>query len=352
VLDQFQQNVPLAPFTTFKVGGNARYFLEARSKAEIEGVFAENKNKNIFVLGGGSNVLISDEGFDGIVVKISNKGIRVTKESKKAVEITAQAGEDWDDFVAHCVKEDLAGIECLSGIPGLVGGTPIQNVGAYGQDVSESLKSVQVLDRTNCNLIQINNEDCGFEYRKSIFNSTEKDRYVVLSVTFRLIRNGRPKIEYGDLAKIFVGSEPGLMAVRNGVRSIRESKGMLVRQGGMDSQSAGSFFKNPIVDAETLGDVEAAAQSMGILSTDAVIPRFDAGDGLYKIPAAWLIEKSGFAKGFQFGNAGISGRHSLALINRGDATAGEIIALRKKIREKIEEQFGLNLVTEPQMIGF
>jgi UDP-N-acetylmuramate dehydrogenase len=240
----------------------------------------------------------------------------------------------------------------LSGIPGLVGGTPIQNVGAYGQDVSETIISVRVLERSTGEVLDLTRDDCDFEYRTSIFNTTEKNRYVVLSVTFRLDRNGPPKIEYGDLTKLFVGIEPSLENVRNGVRSIREQKGMLVRQGGVDSQSAGSFFKNPIVSVEELELVEEAARGLGILTTDAVLPRFDSGEGMLKIPAAWLIEKSGFVKGFELGNAGISGSHSLALINRGNAAADEIIALKTQIEETIQKNFGIRLVTEPQLIGF
>ncbi len=348
----YQENVPLAPLTTFKVGGNARYFVEARDEETIAEVFSTSANSAVFVLGGGSNVLIADTGFDGVVVKVALKGMEFADENSGIVRVRVAAGEDWDEFVSVCVSKNLAGLECLSGIPGLVGGTPIQNVGAYGQEISETIVSVKVLERVTGNVFEIDKADCGFEYRKSIFNDIEKDRYVVLSVTLDLIKDGEPKIAYADLKNLFTGRTPDLAEVREGVRRIRASKGMLVRQGGTDANSAGSFFKNPEVSEGRLSKVAQTAVDLGYISEPSEMPRFETGDGLFKIPAAWLIEKSGFHKGFVAGRAGISTSHSLALINRGGATAREIHSLKSRIQNVIDEKFGIRLIPEPNFIGF
>ncbi|MDH3493184.1 MAG: UDP-N-acetylmuramate dehydrogenase [Acidobacteriota bacterium] len=344
---KYLEKVPLAPFTTFRVGGVARLFVEARTEADIESVFSENKAANIFVLGGGSNVLISDKGFDGIVLKIATSGVEIGNVGPDKAVVTAAAGEDWDELVESCVSGGLAGIECLSGIPGLVGGTPIQNVGAYGQEVSESIVSVRALEKDSLKILDFDNADCGFEYRTSVFNGSEKDRYVVLSVTYALTPGGEPKIEYADLKRRFEGTRPGLRAVREGVKEIRASKGMLVRQGGPDSQSAGSFFKNPIIG---LDGIERIGEALG-MSADEV-PSYGLGKDRFKVPAAWLIERAGFSKGYRLGNAGISTLHSLALTNQGGASAVEIISLKEQIEESVESKFGIALINEPSLIGF
>ena len=194
-----QENIALAPFTTLKVGGKARFFVSAETEEQtVEAVkFAEEYELDIFVLGGGSNVLIADKGFDGLVLRVNLKGIEIPADSNEIVKVTARAGEDWDDLVAHCIGRNLQGFECLSGIPGLVGGTPIQNVGAYGQEVSETIETVRVFDRKSCEILELGNSDCAFEYRKSIFNSGEKNRFIVLAVKFALRKNGKPKIVSG-----------------------------------------------------------------------------------------------------------------------------------------------------------
>ncbi len=348
----YQKEVPLAPLTTFGVGGSARRFVEAHTDHEIAEVFGENEPNSIFVLGGGSNVLISDAGLDGIVLRMTTKGIETGETVDGVVQVSAAAGEDWDGFVSFCVERDLAGIECLSGIPGLVGGTPIQNVGAYGQEVSETIRDVRVLERSTSKISTISASDCEFEYRKSIFNTVEKDKFVVLSVTFELALGGRPKLDYADLKSLFPSNEPDLKAVRGGVRQIRESKGMLVRQGGIDANSAGSFFKNPVVTDVQLESIAESAVRLGLVTSAEQMPRFKSDSDKYKIPAAWIIEKSGFEKGFVFGNAGISGKHSLALINRGGARAREIIELKELIQETVKEKFGLELIPEPNLVGF
>ncbi len=338
---EIKTQVPLADFTTLKIGGEARLFVEVSTEEQlIETVqFAKQNDLDIFVLGGGSNCLISDSGFDGVVLKIALKGVEINGNK-----VVAQAGEDWDEFVKLCVDKQLQGIECLSGIPGLVGGTPIQNVGAYGQEVSETIEMVRVFDRKSDQILELNNQDCKFSYRKSIFNSSETNRFIVVSVTFILTENGTPKIVYKDLKEYFNGKNASLAETRDAVCEIRAKKAMLVRQKGKDSQSVGSFFKNPIVSNEKLFEVEELSKK--------VVPNFKFDDKNVKIPAAWLIEQSGFKKGYKLGNVGLSTKHTLALTNRGDAKATDILALKFEIQTKVKAKFGIELNPEPVLIGF
>ncbi len=343
-------DVPLADLTTFRIGGKARFFVRAETEKDIVETieFVDSNNLDLFVLGGGSNILISDDGYQGLVLHIATRGISIGNEKGKTVLVTARAGEDWDEFVEFCVKRNLAGIECLSGIPGLIGGTPIQNVGAYGQEVSETIVSVRVFDRITGKIRTMDNDDCGFGYRKSVFNSTAPDRYIVLSVTYALTKAGNPKIVYKDLIEEFPGKAPTLIETRQAVCRIREKKGMLVRQGGHDAQSAGSFFKNPLVSIDGLREIESVATDAGL----GVVPMFRIDQNQVKVPAAWLIEKAGFEKGFKKGNAGLSTKHSLAITNRGGATASEIVTLKELIQERVKDIFGVKLIPEPNFIGF
>ena len=335
------ENIPLAPLTTFKVGGPARFFVKAETGEQVVEAFeyAAQRGLEVFVLGGGSNILVSDAGFDGLVIQIASKGRVIYFEDQKVVRIAVKAGEDWDAFVEYCVSQDLAGIECLSGIPGSIGGTPVQNVGAYGQEVSETIVSVKCFDRHAGNIVELSNGDCGFAYRKSIFNSTERGRYVVLEVRFELKKKAGPKVEYKDLKEIFADREPTLSEARSGVLGIRRAKSMVIDASDPNSRSAGSFFKNPIVAAAEAERFENA-------------PSFPAGDGFVKIPAAWLIEQAGFQKGFRLGNAGISANHSLALVNFGGAKAAEIVELKNVIQAAIKDKFGIELQPEPIFVGF
>lgn len=346
----------LARMTTLHIGGEARYFAEVENEEELSDAldFALERGLKVFVLGGGSNILVSDAGFDGLVIRIAMKGISLMEVPGRedTALVTARAGEDWDEFVEWCVANDLAGLECLSGIPGLVGGTPIQNVGAYGQEVSETIVSVRVLDLNDRTVRDIAGTECGFAYRSSIFNTSEKDRYVVLAVTYELKKGGEPKIAYPDLARVFRDFKPSLAEMRSAVCSIRASKGMMARQGGPDSRSAGSFFKNPVVSREEFEAVAARAGRLGAAGGESPVPHYPAPDGGIKIPAAWLIEKAGFGKGYAKGNAGLSSLHTLALTNRGGATAVEILALKAEILDRVEELFDIRLVQEPTLIGF
>ncbi len=334
-----QQNVPLAPLTTLNIGGNARFFVVAKTEDQIAEAFdlAEKEHLKLFVLGGGSNVLISDKGFDGLVLQVALKGITSEDET-----LTVAAGENWDEFVDYCVQNDLAGVECLSGIPGFVGGTPVQNVGAYGQEVSETIIAVRCFDRRTREFVRLSNSECGFTYRTSIFNSTTRDRYIVVSVTFALRSDGVAKIVYKDLIEHFKGRQPTLHETREAVLAIRRSKSMVIDATDPNSKSAGSFFKNPVVEREKLNEIRKGFEH---------VPSFDLGEKV-KIPAAWLIENAGFRKGFALGNAGISTKHTLALINRGDASAGEMLSLRNEIQTAVKAKFGITLITEPIFVGF
>lgn len=344
-----QENIALAPLTTLKVGGAARFFVEAKSENDIweAVIFAKQNDLPLFVLGGGSNILISDNGFNGLVIKNSLKGISIF-EKDEAVLVTAQSGEDWDEFVNFCVGENLQGIECLSGIPGTVGGTPVQNVGAYGQEVSETIEKVRVLERETGEIFDLSNTECGFNYRTSIFNTTQKEKYIVLAVTFRLKPNGKPKIVYKDLQQIFDDQTPDLFETRQEVIKIRAAKSMVIDKNDPNSKSAGSFFKNPILTNEKFIDVEARAKNLEIES----VPNYIVDEKSVKIPAAWLIEKSGFYKGYVFGNVGLSEKHTLALINRGNAKAQDILNLKDEIQKKVKEIFDVELIPEPILVGF
>lgn len=347
---KIQENVLLAPFTTLKIGGRARFFVSASSAEEVAEAFdfAKRNYLELFILGGGSNVLISDGGFDGLVLQVAAKGVSSTQEKDGTVYVTAQAGEDWDGFVSHCVSSGLQGLECLSGIPGFVGGTPVQNVGAYGQDVSETIVSVIVLDRANGNISTLTNAECGFSYRTSIFNSTEKQRYIVLAVTYALNPQASPKIVYRDLKETFGDCMPSLAETRDAVLKIRRSKSMVIDKDDPNSRSAGSFFKNPIISVSEYQKVVEIAGKLGFGN----IPTFPAGDDQVKLPAAWLIERAGFSKGYKKGNAGLSSKHTLALINLGDAAAADIIALKDEIQAGVERVFAIKLHPEPIFVGF
>lgn len=348
-----QENIPLAPLTTLKVGGPARYFVDAHSEHEVsEAVaFAVARKLPLFVLGGGSNLVISDSGWSGLVLKISLAGVEFEGDLEKML-FHAGAGENWDDLVALAVSKHCGGIECLSGIPGTVGGTPVQNVGAYGQEVSETITHVRVLEIATGAILDLSNKDCGFSYRSSIFNSTRRGEFIVLEVSYRLHRNGDPKIEYADVKNFFVANKvdkPTLQQARDAVRSIRQSKAMLLVEGDEDCRSAGSFFKNPIVSATEADRIQALAEKR---VPGKSLPRYPAADGQVKLAAAWLVEQSGFSKGYSLGPVGISRKHSLAIVNRGGAKASDIIALKNEIEKKVFDIWGVQLQPEPVFVGF
>ena len=347
------ENIPLAPLTTIKIGGPAKYFVDARTTSEVQEAiaFARSRDLPLFVLGGGSNLVVADAGWPGLVLKISIQGIdqQSGHDENGKILFDAGSGESWDKFVSHTVIARCAGVECLSGIPGSVGGTPVQNVGAYGQEVAETIASVQVFDVRDNQVRELCPEACEFSYRASIFNTTERGRFVVLRVTYALTPGGSPRITYADLKRHFEGREtpPDLAETREAVRHIRALKGMLITSGDPDSKSAGSFFKNPVLSAEQHEDLKQRAAARGL-----TVPSYPALETRKKVSAAWLVERSGFAKGFGFGRVGISTRHALAIVNRGGAAAADVLALKQEIQHRVEEIWGVHLEPEPVMVGF
>ncbi len=349
------ENIPLAPLTTIKIGGLAKYFVEAGNIGEVQEAvtLARSRDLPLFVLGGGSNLVVADTGWPGLVLKIAIQGInqvqRTSHDEDGKVLFDAGAGESWDRFVSHTVMARCAGVECLSGIPGSVGGTPVQNVGAYGQEVAETIAAVQVLDLKDVQVRELCPQACGFSYRASIFNTTERGRFIVLRVTYALTPDGKPHLAYADLQRHFEGREtlPNLAETREAVRHIRALKGMLITPGDPDCQSAGSFFKNPVLSEEQHEDLGRQAAARGL-----TLPSYPALETRKKVSAAWLVERSGFAKGFGSGRVGISTRHALAIVNRGGATAREVLALKEQIQHRVEEIWGVHLEPEPVMVGF
>jgi UDP-N-acetylmuramate dehydrogenase len=335
---------------TLGVGGPARYFVEAQSEAEvIEAVeFARSQDLPLFVLGGGSNLVVADAGFPGLVLKIGIADSWYSATPHGIVLFKAGAGVDWDALVVRTVEANCAGLECLSGIPGTVGGTPVQNVGAYGQEVSETILEVRALDLRSMETRTLSNAECGFAYRASIFNTTERNRYIILEVSLALRERSKPSIRYPDLQKFFAGhaGEPTLAEVRAAVREIRHRKAMLIVPGDDDARSAGSFFKNPVVPQSLFDELSTRLEVRGLQ-----LPSYPAADGR-KLPAAWLVEQAGLAKGYAKGAAGISRKHSLAIVNRGGATAAEIIALKDEIQARVFDEFGIKLQPEPVFVGF
>jgi UDP-N-acetylmuramate dehydrogenase len=347
------ENIPLAALTTIKIGGPAKYFIEAQSAGEVHEavMFARSRDLPLFVLGGGSNLLIADAGWPGLVLKIALQGIdqRSGDDDEGKIYFEAGAGESWDKFVTRAVQAHCAGVECLSGIPGSVGGTPVQNVGAYGQEVSETIASVLVLDLKDGKVRELCRDACGFAYRSSIFNTTERGRFIVLRVTYALTPGGEPRIAYSDLKRHFEGREtpPNLAETREAVRHIRALKGMLITPGDPDCQSAGSFFKNPVLSEGEQQNLRTRAAARGLR-----VPSYPALESHKKVSAAWLVEHSGFTKGFGSDRVGISRKHALAIVNRGGATAAEVLALKEQIQQRVEEIWGIRLEPEPVLVGF
>jgi UDP-N-acetylmuramate dehydrogenase len=339
MVPRIQRNVPLAPHTTLGIGGPAKLFTQAITVDQVRAVvdWAKSNGEALLVLAGGSNVLIADEGFDGLVLDLALRGVQAEDDGI----VRVAAGEPWDAFVAGAIANRLAGIECLSGIPGSTGATPIQNVGAYGQDVSETIVGVEVLDRTTGAISTLSNSDCRFAYRSSVFKNDAKDRYIVLSVTYQLHPNGPASVRYPELQQ-YIDSHgmrsDDVQNVRDAVIAIRRRKGMVIDPADPDTRSDGSFFMNPIVSKEKfekLGDM----------------PHFPAGENV-KLSAAWLIEHAGFHKGYVHGNVGISSKHTLAIINRGGGTAREVLELVRMIQDSVREKFEVELQPEPNFIGF
>ena len=337
-----QTGVPLAGLTTLRVGGTAARLVVAETDEEVVEVVraADAEGEPLLVLGGGSNLVVADDGFEGTVVQVATRGAAVAGGAEHAVELAA--GADWDHAVALLVDEGYAGVEALAGIPGRVGAAPIQNIGAYGQEVAQTLARVRVLDRRTHDVVDLGPAECGFGYRDSMFKR-DPDRYVVLGVTLALehSRLGGP-VRYAELARrlgVATGDRAPAAEVRDAVLALRRGKGMVLDPDDHDTWSAGSFFTNPLLAAADAARLPAGA------------PRWPERDGRVKTSAAWLIEQAGFGKGYGAGPAGISTKHTLALTNRGGASAEDLLALARVIRDGVRGRFGVELVHEPVLVG-
>jgi UDP-N-acetylmuramate dehydrogenase len=343
-------DVPLAPLSTLGVGGPARFYLEARDEAAVlEALgWAGRRELPVRVLGGGSNLVVADAGVDGLVLRVGLRGVTV-REAGPAIELTAAAGEPWDGVVRLAVERGWAGLECLSGIPGLVGATPIQNVGAYGQEVSETVAAVRAVDRTTGAVVSLDPAACGFAYRDSAFKSGAPDRHVILAVTYRLRPGGAPAVRYAEVERHLRArgiEAPGLADVREGVLAIRRAKSMVLDPGDPNGRSCGSFFVNPVVSLEDADRIAAAAG-------DPAMPRWpEPGGRRVKLAAAWLVERAGFARGHADGPAGISTRHALAIVAREGARAADVVRVARRVRDAVLARFGVRLVAEPVFWGF
>ena len=375
-----REQVTLAGYTTLGVGGPAARFLEAVRDDQVVAAVraADAAGEPVLVLGGGSNLVVADEGFPGTVVHVATRGVQVSDDGGGAV-VAVAAGEDWDPLVRRCVAEGLSGLECLSGIPGLAGATPIQNVGAYGQEVAETIVSVRAYDRLRDAVVELANAECGFGYRTSAFKrsadagrgaaalaggrpargaamnpAAATGRFVVLGVTFRLAAGElSAPVRYAELAKslgVGEGERVPLADARAAVLTLRRGKGMVLDPADPDSRSAGSFFTNPVLDPGQLADVERRAEARS--GRPVSVPRYPAPDGLVKISAAWLIDQAGFGKGYPgTGPARISSKHTLALTNQGGADTASLIGLAREIRDGVRQAFGVDLVNEPVLVG-
>jgi UDP-N-acetylmuramate dehydrogenase len=332
----------LAPLTTLRLGGPARHLVTVTDDAQIPELVRETEP--VLVLAGGSNVVISDEGFPGTVLLLRTRGFRPVPEAD-GVNLTLAAGEPWDDVVARTVAEGWSGIECLSGVPGSAGATPIQNVGAYGQEITETLLSVDAYDRKLGRMVTFTPDECGLGYRMSVFKYV--DRWVVLSVTLRLGRSGlSTPIRYAELARalgVSVGDRAPLADVRAAVLKLRAGKGMVLDPDDPDTYSAGSFFTNPVIDAGTFAGVQERA--------DVEVPSWPGEDGTVKVSAAWLIDHAGFTKGYPGDGVAISSKHTLALTNRGRGSTRALLDLAREIRDGVRGRFGVDLRPEPVLVN-
>jgi UDP-N-acetylmuramate dehydrogenase len=334
----------LAELTTLRLGGPAPAVIEATTEQTLVDAvrIADEGGDPLLIVAGGSNLVVADEGVDGTVIRVLTQGVTVDLDSCSGAMVTVQAGETWDAMVARAVDEEWAGVEALSGIPGSVGATPIQNVGAYGQEVAQTIASVRVYDRFDRAIRTMATADCGFTYRSSRFKA-EPNRFVVLTVTFQLPLGdlGTP-IAYAELARVLgveIGARAPAARVREAVLDLRRGKGMVLDADDHDTWSVGSFFTNPILPADQAESLPADA------------PRFVQPDGSVKTSAAWLIEKAGFTRGHGSGRVSLSTKHTLALTNRGGATTAELLALAREVRDGVGSAFGITLVPEPVLVG-
>jgi UDP-N-acetylmuramate dehydrogenase len=350
-----QENVPLAPLSTLGIGGPARYYTRVESEDDVRTAaeWARDRGLPLFVLGGGSNLVLGDEGYQGLVLHVGLRGIEATR-GDGAVHVTAAAGESWDGFVDRATREGWAGLECLSGIPGLVGATPIQNVGAYGQDVAETVTRVDAFDLATGRVVTLASAELRFGYRESRLKGEARGRYVVLRVQYRLTPDGAPALRYPELVRHLHEkgrSSPTLVEVREAVIEVRRRKSMVLDPGDPNARSVGSFFVNPVVDTAAFATLEERLQGTGLVKDGERPPHFPATGGRVKLSAAWLIERAGLQRGYRRGAAGISTRHTLAIVNCGEAGADDVVGLAREIRDRVRERFGVTLTPEPVFVN-
>ncbi|MFD1324364.1 UDP-N-acetylmuramate dehydrogenase [Micromonospora sonneratiae] len=340
----------MARYTTLRLGGTPRQLITVKNADEIAQSVreAELLDQPVLILAGGSNVVIGDGGFPGTVVLVRSQGFRVVAEDETTVTVRAEAGETWDNLVAATVEAGWSGLECLSGIPGSAGATPIQNVGAYGQEVAETVTAVGAYDRVTGGTVQLPADECGFAYRSSIFRHS--DRWAVLTVDFKLARSPlSTPIRYAELARklgVEVGDRVPLADARSAVLTLRAGKGMVLDPDDLDTRSVGSFFTNPVLDEAAYAELCTRAKEIG----DP--PSWPGAGGVVKVSAAWLIDKAGFTKGYQgAGGVAISSKHTLALTNRGDGTTEALLGLAREIRDGVHDRFGVTLHPEPVLVN-
>jgi len=375
--ERISENVPLARFTTLQLGGVARYYVQATNVNILQDAvnWAQNHQLPIFVLGGGSNIVVADNGFPGLVIHNKISGYKICSSDGRLIEkepvlarntfapprqyggepILAQfgAGQGWQDFITFCVMRNLADVECLAGIPGTVGATPIQNVGAYGQEVSETIVSVEAFDLHTKSIVELSAAECEFGYRSSRFKAHDRNRFIITNVTYRLTPNGKPTIRYPELQRYLEEqniTSPNLIDVSHTVETIRHRKAMVIDPNDPDSRSVGSFFVNPTVTQEEFARVEERAAKY--LRMGETMPVFLAANHQVKLSAAWLIERAGITRGYIYGNVGTSTKHALAIINRGNGTAREVVELSELIQARVLDAFGIELTLEPVFVGF
>lgn len=343
---EIREGVPLAPLTTLQVGGAARYLVEVDDADGVRAAlaWAAERDLPVEVIGGGSNVLVADRGIEGLVLRV-----RVMGRERSGARVRVGAGEAWDPFARWTAEVGLAGVECLAGIPGDVGAAPMQNVGAYGQEVSQTIAEVEVVDRRDGTAATLTPEQCAFGYRDSVFKHEAAGRYVVTAVTFAFEEGGTPTVAYGELKRHFERPPSDLKEVRDAVLMLRRRKSMVLDPSDENGRSAGSFFVNPTIERTALSVVETRA---AVAAPGETMPRFDAPDDRVKIPAAWLIERSGLSKGTHRGSVGLSTKHCLAIVNRGGATAADIVTFAAEIRDRVRDTFGVTLTPEPRTLGF
>lgn len=349
-----REDVSLGQLTSLELGGIARHFTEIQDEDVVADVvrWARRHELPVAILGGGSNVVVADGGWDGMLLRMAMRGVEVQRNGDEVM-VTAAAGESWDGLVEQMVGEGLAGVECLSGIPGLVGATPIQNVGAYGQDVAAVIESIRAVDLVSLEVTTILPADCRFGYRTSTFRGSP-GRYLVLSVSYRLCAGAPATVTYRELQRSLGmrRAHPSLADVREAVLELRRAKSMVLDASDPNRRSVGSFFVNPVLDAVGLITLEERARAVGVLAPAQKLPSFAAEEGFFKVPAAWLIERSGFPKGLRRGSVGISAAHALSLVHYGGGTTADLVALARDVRRGVLDRFRIELRPEPVFLGF